>query len=419
MRLLRSSVGLGLLVVWLACGDDGGGPTPPVAASLAVNAGNTQIGVAGQALATQLSVIARDAAANPVAGVTVTWAAASGGGSVNPTTSSTNAAGIATTTRTLGSSAGTQTTTATVTGLSPGTFNAVAQIQGATQITLSAGSNQTDTVLATAAVALAVLVQDQSNTPVQGVVVNWAAQGGGSVSAPTSTTNASGVATVTRTFGATAGAQGATATVTGLAGSPVSFTLTATAGNAAVLAKTGGDNGTVAPSGQAIYTVTARDNHGNPKSGVTIDWAVASGGGSIAPASNTTSVNGTASATHTLSTTLGAQTATATATGLTGSPATFTTTAANITNVTVGGAGTNAFSPANITITVNGIVSWNWAANNTLPHNVTFAPVAGAPSDITPDLTSGSASRQFMSTGTFNYSCTNHLGMAGSVTVNP
>lgn len=415
MHLLRSSVALGLVAAWLACGDNGGGPNTPTAASLSIDAGNTQVGVAGQALATQLSVIARDAAANPVTGVTVTWSAASGGGAVNPTTSSTNASGIATTTRTLGPNAGAQTTTATVTGLTPVTFNAVAQIQGATQIALSAGSSQTDTVLSTLAVPLAVLVQDQNSTPVQGVVVNWAAQGGGSVSAPTSTTNASGVATVSRTFGTTAGAQGATATVTGLAGSPVSFTLTATAGNAAVLVKTAGDNGTVAPSGQAIYTVTARDNHSNPKSGVTIDWATANG--SIAPPSNTTNVNGTASATHTLSATLGAQTATATATGLTGSPATFTTTAANITNVTVGGA-SNVFNPANITISVNSTVVWNWAGNNTLPHNVTFAVTAGAPTNIT-DLVTGNANRQFTTTGTFNYSCTNHIGMTGSVTVNP
>jgi adhesin/invasin len=415
MRLFRLFMASGLVFAWLACGEDGGGPGTPTVSELEITGGNTQVGVAGQPLATPLSVFAHDIDDEAVAGVTVTWSAASGGGSVNPTSSVTNALGIATATRTLGANAGAQTTTATVAGVAPVTFNAVAQIQGATQIALSAGNNQTDTVLATVAVPLAVLVQDQTSTPVQGVVVNWAAQGGGSVSAPTSTTNASGVATVTRTFGATAGPQGATATVTGLAGSPVSFTLTATAGNAAVLVKTAGDNGTVAPSGQAIYTVTARDNHSNPKSGVTIDWATASG--SIAPPSNTTSSNGAASATHTLSATLGAQTATATATGLTGSPATFTTTAANITNVTVGGAA-NAFNPASITITVNGTVSWNWAANNTLPHNVTFAGGAGAPSNIT-DLTAGSASRQFTATGTFNYSCTNHIGMTGSVTVNP
>lgn len=207
--LLRASIGAGLVAGWLACSsDDGGGPTP-TAASVAVNAGNLQVGTAGQALATQLSVIVRDASNNPLAGVNVTWAAASGGGSVNPTTSATNASGIATTSRTLGAGAGAQTTTATVTGLAPVTFNAVAQIQGATQMALSAGGNQTDSVLATLAVALAVLVRDQNGAVVPGVVVVWTVTGGGSVSASTSTTNASGVATITRTFGPVAGGQAA------------------------------------------------------------------------------------------------------------------------------------------------------------------------------------------------------------------
>jgi plastocyanin len=116
-----------------------------------------------------------------------------------------------------------------------------------------------------------------------------------------------------------------------------------------------------------------------------------------------------------LSANLGAHTATATATGLGGSPATFTTTAANITNVTVGGA-TNVFNPANVTIALNGTVVWTWAASNVLQHNITFA--AGGPSNI-PDQASGTANRTFAAAGTFNYQCTNHVGMTGSVTVTP
>lgn len=418
--LLRACVGAGLVVAWSACSSDGGGGPPvPTASALTVDAGNNQVGTAGQALGTALSVIARDASSNPVAGVTVTWAAATGGGSVSPTTSSTNASGIASTTRTLGAAAGTHTTSATVTGVAPVTFSAVGQIQGATQMALSAGNNQTDTVLATLSVPLAVVVRDQNSAAVAGVVVNWSATGGGTVSAATSTTNASGVATITRTLGPTAGAQGAQATVTGLAGSPVTFALTATAGNAAVLVKTAGDNQSVAPSGQVLYTVTARDAHTNPKNGVTIDWAVGTGGGSITPASNVTGVNGTASATRTLSANLGAHTATATAAGLGGSPATFTTTAVNVAAVSVGGAAT-AFNPANVTIPLNGIVTWTWAAGNALPHNVTFNPMAGMPANIPNTVTPGTAvDRTFTVAGTFMYQCTNHLNMNGQVTVTP
>lgn len=85
-----------LLLLGLACAVDDGGPNPnPTAASVAVNGGNTQSGAPAQALATPLSVIVRDASNNPLAGVTVTWAATSGGGSVSPATSTTSAAGVA------------------------------------------------------------------------------------------------------------------------------------------------------------------------------------------------------------------------------------------------------------------------------------------------------------------------------------
>ncbi len=418
MCLSRTPSGLLVVVAGFACSEvDTPNPTP-TPASIAINAGNMQVGPAGQALATQLSVIVRDASNSPLQDVSVTWAAASGGGSVNPTTSSTNASGIASTTRTLGTNAGANTTTAQAAGLSGSvTFNAVAQIQGAVTIGSRFQSPLIDTVLATTvAQPLIAVVMNQSGGPVPGIIVTWSASGGGTVSQLVDTTDAGGESQVDYTFGAIAGVYGAQAVVNGLIGSPVSYTLTAGAGNPALLVKTGGDNLTLAPGSQVIHTVTTRDAHGNARNGVTIDWAVAGGGGTISPAQNITGGDGTATALRTLSAGLGAHTATATAAGLGGSPATFTTTAANVTNVTVGGA-TNVFSPANVTIAQNGTVVWTWAAGNTLFHNVTFA--GGTPTPIT-DRTSGSEGRTFTATGTFNYQCTNHPAtMNGSVTVTP
>ncbi len=67
---------------------------------------------------------------------------------------------------------------------------------------------------------LVVKVTNAANAAVAGVTVNWAvATGGGSVSAATSVTNASGLAQINWTLGATVGAQTATATVSGLTGS--------------------------------------------------------------------------------------------------------------------------------------------------------------------------------------------------------
>jgi plastocyanin len=377
-----------------------------------VSAGDNQVGPAGQALPQPLAALVRDAGGSPLGGITVTWAAASGGGSVSAASSITNASGIATTTRTLGAGAGPHTTTATV-GALAATFNAIAQIQGATQISSRFVAPLTDTVLATTVLQpLVALVMNHNNVPVPGVIVTWSASGGGVVSQTVDTTDAGGESQVDYTFGAVAGSYGAQAVVTGLVGSPVSFALTAGPGHPVAIFKTGGDNLIAAPNAQVVHTVTSRDAHGNATNGVTIDWAAAAGGGSITPAQNITGGSGTASATRTLGAGLGAQTATATASALAGAPVvTFTTTASLTVQV-----GNNFFNPQNITVSQNGAVTWQWQGT-TLPHTITWS-TAGAPAPE-PDRTTGSVSRSFPTLGTFNYACANHPVMTGSVTVVP
>jgi adhesin/invasin len=66
------------------------------AASIVVNAGNSQTARVGAAVPTDPSVLVRDAFNNPVPNVTVTFAVASGGGSVTVNMPLTNASGIAT-----------------------------------------------------------------------------------------------------------------------------------------------------------------------------------------------------------------------------------------------------------------------------------------------------------------------------------
>ena len=282
----------------------------------------------------------------------------------------------------------------------------------------SSGNNQTDTVAATLPVQLSVKVLDSVNAPVQGVTVTWTVPASqGSVSSPTTNTNASGVASVARTLGTTAGTQTAQAAATGVTGSPKSFTTIATAGNVDVLVKTAGDGGQATINSQVTYTVTAQDDYANPKAGVTIDWEVASGGGSISPAQNTTGTNGTASATRTLSGTEGPHTATATA-GVIPQTATFTTTAVVApasASVTV--ANPYQFEPSSILVAASGTVTWTWQGG--VIHNVTFR-TTGSPANI-PNMSSGSDSRIFPTAGTYNYVCTIHesLGMTGSVTVAP
>ena len=117
--------------------------TAGAAAAMAIHAGNNQTGAAGSSFATPLQVLITDQFGNGVAGVAVTWAVASGGGSVTPTSSVSNSQGVASTTQTLPATAGTVTVTATAAGLtgSPATFTSTAT-QSASGTTVMVVNNQ-------------------------------------------------------------------------------------------------------------------------------------------------------------------------------------------------------------------------------------------------------------------------------------
>ena len=305
-----------------------------IATQIALKAGNAQTAVAGTAVATAPSVIVKDANNNPVSGVNVTFAVARGGGSLTSASAATNASGIATVgSWTLGTTAGANTLTATSTGLSgsPVTFSATGRAGAAKQIALKAGNAQTAVAGTAVATAPSVIVKDANNNPVSGVNVTFAvARGGGSLTSASAATNASGIATVgSWTLGTTAGANTLTATSTGLSGSPVTFSATGRAGAAKQIALKAG-NAQTAVAGTAVATapsVIVKDANNNPVSGVNVTFAVARGGGSLTSASAATNASGIATVgSWTLGTTAGANTLTATSTGLSGSPVTFSAT---------------------------------------------------------------------------------------------
>ena len=74
----------------------------------------------------------------------------------------------------------------------------------------------------------------------------------------------------------------------------------------------------------------------------------------------------------------------------------------------------HTFDPGSVSITRGGSVTWS--NNGVATHNVTFSTKTGAPSNI-PDHGSATNSRTFSTAGAFSYQCTNHAGMAGTVTV--
>src|SRR5205814_1293131 len=209
---------------------------------------------------------------------------------------------------TLALIAGLNTLDATVPGLagSPMTFGATGIITTATTMALSAGDGQSGVVGAVLPTAYSVVVTN-GLTPVQGVPVHWAAgPAGGTMSPATSVTDVNGIASSTRMLGPAVGTQTATASVGGLAGSPVTFTATALAGAAAQLIKQSADPQT----GAVVTPVTApvvkvADSLGNGVSGVIVDFVTA-GGGTLGATRDTSDAAGLASAgTWTLGTFVG------------------------------------------------------------------------------------------------------------------
>ena len=304
------------------------GSAPGVATQLSVSGGSTS-GQVGQTLAVAPSVVARDAFNNPVPGVTVTFAVASGGGSATGLTQATNAQGVAVLgSWTLGPLVGANTLTATsgTLGGSPLTIAATGLTSAATQMALNGGST-TGTAGALVAVAPSVIVRDASGNPVAGVPVTFAVgSGGGSITGVNATSNGSGVASLgSWTLGTAAGANTVIATSPGLTNSPLTITVTGGAGAATQLSLNGGSTAATVNTAVAVPpSVVVRDANNNPVAGITVTFAVTSGGGSITGATAVTNANGVATLTSwTLGATAGVNTLTASSTGLTNSPLTI------------------------------------------------------------------------------------------------
>ncbi len=202
-----------------------------------------------------------------------------------------------------------------------------------TAVAKAAGDSQTTSAGATVPIAPAVKVTDDFGNAVPGVTVTFAVQsGGGSVTGATQKTSSLGVAKAgSWTLGPSAGTNTLSATVaaSGITGNPVTFTATAVVpGAPAVVAPLVG-NGQIGLVGYGVNVrpaVKVTDASGAPVSGVSVTFAVASGGGSATGGSATTNGNGIAQVTKwTLGASAGVNTmsATVTGSGIAGNPVTF------------------------------------------------------------------------------------------------
>ncbi|MGH7655046.1 MAG: beta strand repeat-containing protein, partial [Gemmatimonadaceae bacterium] len=310
--------------------------TNGAAAVLAVADGNNQAGAVTSALGSALAVTVTDAGGNPVAGVTVNWSVAGGGGSLGALSSVTNGAGVASTTWTLGAQAGPQSVSASAAGLagSPAVFSATATAASAIKLAIVAAP-ATATAGVNIAPSLVVAAEDASGNVVTtfsgSVSLALSTNPGGAALTGTTNVNAvAGIATFSSvSLNKAAAGYRISATAGGLTqDNSAPFTIAAAA--AANITVSGGNSqaGAISLVLGSPLSVTVTDAFGNPVAGVSVDWSVANGGGSLGSAGTMTNSAGVATDSWTLGGLLGAQTATASATGLAGSPAAFSATAA-------------------------------------------------------------------------------------------
>ena len=297
--------------------------TAGTAAAAAAVGATSFTGVVGALVTPLPSIRVVDANGNPVANTSVTFVA-SAGSTVVGGTKTTNASGLATPDGwQLGSIAQNYTLTATAGTLTPVVFTATARAGAAARVITFAGDAQSAPVGRTLDIDPAVRLNDALGNPIAGVEVNFeVVSGGGSAVGRRTVTDAFGVATVGGwTLGETAGANSLRATVagTGIAGNPLIFTATATAGTPSSLVIGNGNNQTATAGSRLPIapSVTVRDARGNPSAGVAVTFTAGVNSGVVVGGTATTNAAGVATVTSwTLGASAGTQTLVASVTGL-------------------------------------------------------------------------------------------------------
>jgi adhesin/invasin len=207
----------------VAC-DDGTATEPPtvvtriLATSLGVDA---QTGTVGTPLTTPITVKLTDRSV-PVPGEVVTWKVQAGGGSVDATTSTTDANGEAIVHWTLGTVAGADTLIGTTGDGTTSIIAATALADAVASITPVSGNAQ-DIAPGATPDPIVVKATDKYGNVVPGATITWSVSNGGALDNTTTTTDDKGLAKVTLTSLAAPGTYTITASAPGLA--PITITV--------------------------------------------------------------------------------------------------------------------------------------------------------------------------------------------------
>ncbi len=176
-----------------------------------------------------------------------------------------------------------------------------------------AGNNQIGTVGLNLAQQLVVRLVDQNGYPVAGQWVEFTPLEAGATASPAAdTTGADGIASTQLRLGPLVHTYTVVAEwvyAGGYSGEPVRFSAAAKAAPPTTLTITGGNNQT-RPAGTLLpvaLSVRAADAFGNPTPGVSLTFAIATGGGQLSTTSVTSGASGIASTTWTLGSATGPQ----------------------------------------------------------------------------------------------------------------
>ncbi|MDP1891373.1 MAG: hypothetical protein Q8K55_10835, partial [Gemmatimonadaceae bacterium] len=178
------------------------------ASQLTLVSGNAQTGRVAAALGQQLTVNVKDQFGYAVSGRQVVWAAGLFSGSLTAVRDTTDASGNASATWLLGNAAIGQTATATVSGIAPIAFTATGTPDTSRVLTTTV-SPAASAAVGGSVGTITLKVADRFGNPIAGDNVSFtdSTAGGGSVSAATVATNASGLASTTWTLGPNPGTQ--------------------------------------------------------------------------------------------------------------------------------------------------------------------------------------------------------------------
>jgi alpha-tubulin suppressor-like RCC1 family protein len=307
-----------LAVLGAACSSDPSG-TGTAATRLVFQVAPAPSARAGVAIDPVPVVQLADNAGNPVAlrGVLVTASLVEGPGSVGGTASVRTAddGTAAFPGLTIIAGVGVKTLRFSATGLGAARSDPINHQAGppASAVSLE-GNNQSATAGTALLVAPAVKVLDAGGNPVPGVEVRFEiVTGGGTISGGFATTGADGIARVESWTLGPAGVQSIRAVVAGLESQPVTFS--ATAVMPVPVAFPVGNNQTGFAGDILTKDIQFRlvNVSGVPRAGVTVTFAVTSGGGSVSPTTVVTDASGSGTTRWTLGPDAGTQTAVATA----------------------------------------------------------------------------------------------------------